>query len=158
LTVREVRWALLGVFVLVSAACPKTLPPNATPQMKMAKYAGDVMAGVREVQRVTAALEAGRVVTEAQAADVMAVSIKIGRAGTQLASALTLYNAAVDLASRKLALADALEALDTIDRELKVLLKPLDGSGAKAQFVDVVTEIIKAAWTVRMLLPAGGVA
>ena len=141
---------------LTLTGCGGNLPPDSTPQMKIAKYAGDVMVGVREVQRMTDTLERTAIITEAQAVAVMAISIRVGQGGLQLASALRVYDAAADLAARKLALAEVNAALDIIDRELKELLAPIDASGQKAKYIDLVTEIVRAAWNVRLLLPPGG--
>lgn len=148
-----------GGVVLLAAiglpSCAGHVPPNAAPETKVAIYAADAMAGVREVQRVTAALEAGKVLTEAQAATIMATAHKIGKAGESLSLALKVYHAASDLAQKKLALADALRLLDAIDADLKTLLAPLDTSGEKAHYIDLVTGIVKNLWTVRAMLPVG---
>jgi hypothetical protein len=40
----------------LSSGCAGHVPPNAAPEVKIAIYAADAMTGVREVQRMTAAL------------------------------------------------------------------------------------------------------
>lgn len=143
------------VITLALPGCAGHVPPNAAPEAKVAIYAADVMTGVREVVRLTAVLESATVVKTDDAAQVMIVAERIGKAGQQLSVGLKVYHDASDLATKKLALAEVLKTLDAIDANLKSLLKPLDRDGAKARYLDTITGIVKAVWAIRVSLPVG---
>lgn len=140
----------------LSSGCAGHVPPNAAPETKIAIYAADAMTGVREVQNITAALEAGKVIKEAQAAQVMAIAEKIGQGGEKLSQALAIYHGASDLAKRQMALAEVLATLDTMNENIDKLLAPLDPGGARLKYVDVVMAIIKNLFSIRAMLPAMG--
>lgn len=152
-----IRLLLIPVIAgLALAGCAGHIPPNAAPETKIAIYGADVMTGTREVQRMTLALEAGRIITESQTAWVMGKAYKIGQGGELLAKALAIYHAAADLAKKNIALAEVYRILDQIEADVKDLLKPIDAAGTKAQYVEVVTGIIKSLFSVRLLLPVMG--
>jgi hypothetical protein len=140
----------------LSSGCAGHVPPNAAPEVKIAIYAADAMTGVREVQRMTAALEDAKIISEPQAAKVMEVALKIGQGGEKLSKALALYHGASDLVAKKLALAEVLATLDDMSDNLDQLLAPLDPTGAKLKYIDTVVEIIKSLFSIRALLPAMG--
>jgi hypothetical protein len=152
--VRRLIWILM--FGVLFSACAGHVPPNAEPESKIAIYASDVMKGTREVQRITIALETGKVITESQAERIMGIALKIGQGGEKLSTGLSLYHSTKDLIQKKLALQEIYATLDQMDNDLKLLLTPLDPGGTKLQYIDTVVEIIKSILSIKAMLPAMG--
>lgn len=149
------KW--IGFLLLLgSVACAGHVPANAAPESKTAIYADDAMKGVKKVQTLVAAGETAKLIPTDIAAQVMIVAEKIGKGGESLSRALTVYHHATELVAKRAALGEVYTTLDQLDADLKVLLAPLDASGEKSKYVDIVTDIVKAVWSIRVQLPAMG--
>jgi hypothetical protein len=145
---------LVVLSLLFSAGCASHLPPNAAVETKIAAYASDAMKGVREIQRLTVALEAGGIIKTADAAQVMIVADKVGQNGERLAYLLAMYHSASGLSANS-ALAEVIAVLDEMEANLKLLLAPLDKTGQKTRYVQTVIATVKALWSIRSALPGG---
>lgn len=139
----------LVLILALTVACAGHLPPNATPQMKVAAYGGDVVATVNLIAQTTAGLP----MADSAKAPIMIVANRIQRLGPKLADALDAYDLAS--ATDKQAKADAITAItDEITSVVSSLKLPADTTVGKV--ANLILQLGSSLTQIRSALMANG--
>jgi hypothetical protein len=137
----------------LSTGCGPKLPPNATPPMAVAKYGGDAMATIHQIQLVTVGLVETKVIPLDAGATVMAASIKIGETGIALSGQLTEWQTAIAAADKNRIAVLIAQSLAKLNAFLATLPGMVGKTISDARYGQAIADLLVAITNIRLSIP-----